>query len=53
MIPPEVQSLFDRLRPIFEDQIESLRIEYQLNPGSRAEIEVLLQKLVMDRFGRA
>ena len=46
MIPREVQALFDVLEPLFGDQIKALRVEYQMNPGSRPEIELLLTALV-------
>lgn len=46
MIPREIQALFDVLEPLFGDQIKALRVEYQMRPGSRPEIELLLATLV-------
>ncbi|MDA2924618.1 ATP-binding protein [Acidobacteria bacterium AH-259-L09] len=51
MIPREVQALFDKLQPIHGSKLEVLRIEYQLNPSARPEIEFLLSDLAAKHLG--
>jgi hypothetical protein len=51
MIPHEIQALFDVLQPIYGDRLAALRMEYQANPASRIEIELLLSALAAQNFG--
>ena len=51
MIPREIEELFKKLEPIYSNRIKLLRMEYHLNPNSRAEIELLLARMLAKSFG--
>ena len=52
MLPPEIRRLFKHLLPIYGQQkLDPLKLEYQLNPKSRPEIELILECLAQQAFG--
>lgn len=51
MIPREVRALFEKLEPVQGESIRALKLEYQADPSSRPEVEMLLSHIAAQFLG--